>query len=864
MMKFLFHPGKAIIALLLLSQCATRENYLPPYKNQALQVEKRVEDLLKRMTLDEKLAQLQFQDDTNAIGVNGIGCVGFLNNGLLPSDAANEINKIQQFLISNTRLGIPAIKSGEAIFAYMGNKSTAFPQSIALASSWDTSLMTRVAEAISEEVRARGIRQVFAPVVNIARDPRWGRTGETFGEDPYLTSRMGVSYVRVFEKKGIITTPKHFAANMGLEGRFGAPVHFSERLLREIYFPGFKACFQEGGATSVMMAYNTLDGIPCATHDWLMNDLIKGEWGFNGFIISDGDALPIIYNAFGIYGTKKEISTAAINAGCDISISSASDGYYGEILKEAVEEGLVSEKRIDDAVKRVLRQKFRTGLFDNAFADPEYAEKITDCAEHRALALEAARQGIVLVKNEKNTLPLDKNVQSIALVGPMADWLLINHYGGFGRHEVTLLEGLKSQYPNIKVVAAKGAEVSYTALPAIQPEYFPGGIQGEYYNTVDLSGKPLYIKKDDKIEFDWKEGSPEGLPRDNFSVRWTGKLKSPVSGTYGIGISVDDGARLYIDNKLVVDMWQNGSRRLTEAKYTFQKGRMYSFRMEYFDSGHRAFAQLGWNIDPLALIPEAVKAAGNADAVIAVVGMKDDENGDRAYLELDNAQEQLILALAKTGKPLIVVIQTGTVIAMNNWIDTADAVMFAWYPGEEGGRAIAEILMGDVNPSAKLPVSIPRTTGQVPIQYNHLPYKPADVYVGIGNEPQFPFGHGLSYTAFEYSNLRLSAKEIRRDEKITVSVDIKNTGDRTGSEIVQLYIHDEQASIARPVKELKGFAKIKLEPGELKTLSFTIHTEQLILYDRNMKPVIEPGTFKIMVGASSEDIRLTNRFAVIQ
>ena len=238
-------------------------------------------------------------------------------------------------------------------------------------------------------------------------------------------------------------------------GGLVAPVHFSERLLREIYFPGFKACFQEGGATSVMMAYNTLDGIPCATHDWLMNDMIKGEWGFNGFIISDGDALPIIYNAFGIYGTKKALSTAAINAGCDISISSASDGYYGEILKEAVEEGLVSEKRIDDAVRRVLRQKFRTGLFDNPFADPVFAEKITDCAEHRALALEAARQGIVLVKNNKNTLPLGKYVHSIALVGPMADWLLINHYGGFGRHEVTLLEGLKSQYPNIKVVSAK-------------------------------------------------------------------------------------------------------------------------------------------------------------------------------------------------------------------------------------------------------------------------------------------------------------------------------------------------------------------------------------------------------------------------
>jgi beta-glucosidase len=863
-MRPLFSAGIPFFALAVLCQCTSREVRLPAYKNQALPVERRVEDLMKQMTLDEKLAQLQVIEDTNDIGPSGAGSIGFLNNGLLPKDAAIEINKFQDYLIHNTRLGIPAIKSGEAIFAYMGNKSTAFPQSIALASSWDTSLMRKVADAIADEVKARGIRQVFAPVVNIARDSRWGRTGETFGEDPWLTSRMGVSYVQVFEGKGIITTPKHFTANMGLDGRFGAPVHFSERLLREIYFPAFKACFQEGGSTSVMMAYNTLDGIPCAVNSWLMNDIIKGEWGFDGFIVSDGDALSIIYQSFGMFGTKKELATAAINAGCDISLSPDSAGYYGEFLKEAIKEGLVPVKRIDDAVRRILLQKFRTGLFDNPYADPDYAENISDCGQHRAMALEAARQGIILLKNSKDVLPLNKNIRTIALAGPLADWLLINHYGGYGRHEVTVLEGLKDLCPDKKVVWAKGAEVAYMAYPVIPSEYFVGGIRGEYYNTVDLSGKPLYCRKDHKIEFDWKDDAPAGLPKDNFSIRWTGKLKAPKTGTFKIGATVDDGVRLYINNEKVLDMWQGGSRRLIEAEYTFRKGEIYDFRMEYFDNGHRAFAQLGWNVDPFAGIPEAVDIARDADAIVAVVGMKDDENGDRAYLELDEAQEQLILALEKTGKPLIVVIQTGTVIAMNKWIDKADAVLIAWYPGEEGGRAIAEILMGDVNPSAKLPVTFPKTTGQVPLNYNHLPYKPYDWYIGIGNEPQFPFGQGLSYTTFAYSNLRLSSKEIHKNESLIIFTDVKNTGEREGQEVVQLYLHDELASVARPVKELKGFSKIKLEPGEMKTVSFTVTPDQLMLYDGNMRPVIEPGTFKVMIGASSEDIRLTDCFDVTE
>lgn len=832
------------------------------YKDTTASINNRVEDLLSRMTLEEKLLQLQgdpFRDGE----VYPVGRLGFMNNGLYPEEAAREYNQVQKKIVEKSRFGIPATRSGEGIFAYMGVGSTSFPQPIAQASSWDPKVVATVADVISDEVKSRGITWVLSPVLNLARDSRWGRTGETYGEDPYLITQMGLAYVKTVEQKGIITTPKHFVVNMGYEGRFSAPISMDERYLREYYFPAYKAAFQEGQSKCVMMAYNTLNGIPCPTHDWLMNDIIKGEWGFDGFIVSDGGSLPIVFDVFGITSSRKELAARAMNAGCDVSLSRGGD-FYGEPLMQAVEEGIVDEKTIDESVRRVLRQKFRTGLFDHPFVeDPAYAKEINDCAEHRQKALEVAKKCMVLLKNDQNTLPFSKDLKKVAVVGPQADWLLINHYNGWGREEVTVREALREYLPGAEIMYEKGADMPHMAYPAIQPEHLfhhengklLPGVKGEYFDNREMEGAPVFTRIDKKIEFDWKNESPGGIPADGFSVRWTGTIVSPVTGNYHLGITIDDGGRLFINDQLLVDAWGGGYRRLADTLIYLEKGEKYSFRFEYFDDAFKAHAQLNWDIDLHVNVDKAVEAVESADIGIVVVGMKDDENLDRAMMELDEVQEELIMRIAETGKPFVVVIQTGTVVAMQKWIDKAPAVLMAWYPGEEGGKAIVQTLFGDNNPGGKLPLTFPRHTGQMPINYNHLPYKPANTYSIFGDTPLFPFGHGMSYTSFEFSNMQLSNDLIAKDQSVIVSVDVTNTGKVSGDEVVQLYIHDIYASVSQPVKKLVDFERVSLEPGETKTVELDITPEKLSIWDVNMDFVVEPGDFEVMVGASSSDIK---------
>ncbi len=849
---------KSLITILLSISCIafmlqSCTDNVPVYKDPNIITEKRVDDLLKRMSLDEKLAQIGHSSKSS-----GTGFLGFMNNNFDAQGCAEEYNRIQHFQVDSTRLGIPAIREGEGIFAYMGNGSTSFPQSIGIAATWDPIAMAEMANALGLELRSRGIRNVLAPVVNLARDSRWGRTGETYGEDPYMIGIMGAAYCRAMDSLGLICMPKHFAANMGLDGKFASQVHFTERYLREIYFPGFKACFQEGKAKSIMMAYNSIDGIPCHANKWLMTEVLRKEWGFDGYISSDGGSLDLTYNALGISANKKELVARSINAGCDLG------DFNEEPLRDALKDGLVSEKTINESVRRVLRQKFRIGLFENPYVDPILAKKENNSQEHRAIALEIAKKSMVLLKNDNNTLPFSKNVKKVAVIGPLGDWLLINHYGGWGRHEVTVLEGIKKLLPQAQVSFVRGAEVAYMGLPAIKAENFIGGLKGEYFDNPNLLGKPKYIQTDAKIEFDWKEKSPAGLPADNFSIRWSGKLKSPVTGKYMIGCTADDGFRLMINGDTLINDFHNNAKHLTQKQIVLEKGKIYDIKLEYFDSYHTAYVQLGWDVEPYGNIAEAVKAALNADVVIAVVGMRDDENQDRAALELDPVQEKLIESIAATGKPMAVVIQTGTVIAMNNWIEKTPSVLQAWYPGCEGGNAIAQTLFGDYNPGGKLPITFPKVTGQVPINYNHYPYKPFDSYIGVGNDPLFAFGHGLSYTSFTLGNFKLSKNEIKSDESMKVSVDVTNTGNIGGDEVVQLYIHDELASVVRPVMELKDFKRISLKAGETRQVTFTLTPEKLKIWDINMKWLIEPGDFKIMVGNASNAIKFTEKLTVIK
>ncbi len=839
------------------------------YRDAKVPIEKRIDDLLPRMTPEEKVAQLQCitrdVEKYNLITGAGLGEVGPFMRSLSETGAAAKANRIQSLIREKTRLGIPAIFHDEALHGLIGNGATSFPQAIALASSWDTALVETVAKAIGKETRARGIQHVLSPVINIARDVRWGRVEETYGEDPFLTSRIGVAFCRGLYAEGVITTPKHYAANFGDGGRDSYPANISERLLREIYFPAFEACIREGHAGSVMAAYNSLDGIPCSANHWLLTDVLRKEWGFQGFVVSDYGSVSGIQNKHFVAATKKDAAIKALEAGLDMELPDIS--CFGEPLLEAVRDGSVPAGTLNEAVRRVLRAKFRLGLFEDPMVHQGSME-VDRSPEHRALARQSAREGIVLLKNEKNLLPLDKNLKAIAVIGPNADAVQLGGYSGWGQDVMTILQGIRNKVSKAtSVFYQKGCEIGFTSLPPIPsvnllpPGGAPGehGLRGEYFTNKNLEGTPVFVRVDSVVSFDWAMGSPDSarIPPDHFSVRWTGKLVPSVSGTYRLGASTDDGLRLYLDGKLVINSWFDRGATLDYITVPLQAHHEYDIRMEYYENEGYAYAGLVWyrleETDPR--IQAAVDAAGKADVAVIVTGIIEGEGYDRANLDLPGVQEELIHRVAATGTPTVVVLVNGSAVTMRNWADQAGAILEPWYSGEEGGNAVADVLFGDYNPGGRLPVTFPQFVGQVPLYYDHKPTGRGDDYSDMSGSPAYPFGFGLSYTTFEYSNLRLDPSTIRTNGSVRVSVDVRNTGQRRGDEVVQLYIHDVVASVARPVKELKAFTRISLEPREVKTVSFNLGRVQLSFLDQKLRPTVEPGKVEIMIGSSSEDIR---------
>jgi len=843
---------------------------IPEYKDASIPVERRVGDLLSRMSVEDKVAQLQCQVNESGAtksylkqGLGGLGCI--LRNSEA-GEAAKRMNAIQKIMIEQSRFGIPIIMHDEALHGLIAAKATSFPQAIGLASSWDPDLMDAVAEAIAKETRSRGIRQVLSPTINIARDVRWGRIEETYGEDPYLASRMAVAFCRAFERNGVITTPKHYAANVGDGGRDSHPIHFSERLMREIYFPAFKACIMEAGCTSIMAAYNSYDGIPCSANAWLLTDVLRGEWGFRGYVVSDYGSVKGIAAMHRTAVDDKQAAALALSAGLDVELPNVD--VYGQPLLEAIREGMVSEDVLDRSVRRILTAKFRLGLFENPYVDPSLAEQINDCREHRAIALEAARKALVLLKNDDDTLPFGPNVKSIAVIGPLADIVRLGGYSGSGMKTVSILEGIRKARPNAAIRFAKGLRNASTMYPVVpEVHLFPAGgregqhgLKGEYFSNPDLEGRPVLTRIDREINFEWGGGSPDSLiPPDRFSVRWTGTLVPPVSGFYKIILTTDDGVRLFIDGKRVDEAWQDRSPTSNFIPLQFEEGRKYDIRIEYYENAGGAFAALGWDVveneQEERDFFEAQQVVQESEAVVVVAGVIEGEGRDRAEIRLHPGLERMIRTVGELGKPTVVVLINGSAVAMNEWIHSVGAVLEAWYPGEEGGNAIADVLFGNANPGGKLPITFPLSSGQIPLYYNTKPSGRGYDYVDMPGKALFPFGHGLSYTTFEYGNLTLSSNPIHANQGVRVSVDIGNAGKVKGDEVIQLYIHDEAASVARPIKELKGFKRVTLEPGEKKTVSFDLTQGELALLDQHMKWVVEPGRFQILVGSSSSDIR---------
>jgi beta-glucosidase len=815
------------------------------------------------MTLEDKFWQLfmfpgALDDSSNDYSHGVFG----LQVAAADSQARNHaarINAIQRYFVERSRLHIPIIPFDEAVHGLMRPGATVFPQAIALAATWDTALVGQVATAIARETRSRGVRQVLSPVINIATDVRWGRVEETYGEDPYLTARMGKTFVAAFEHAGVIATPKHFVANVGEGGRDSYPIELDRRTLEEIHFPPFESAIKEGHARSVMSAYNSVNGIPATQNRALLTDQLKRAWGFKGFVISDAAATggPTV-----LQHTESTTATAAqhaLLAGLDVIFQTSYEQhrpYY-----DAVRRGLIPVSVIDSAAARVLRAKFELGLFDQPYANPDSAAYWNGNLAHRALALEAARESIVLLKNDRDVLPLPRSLPSIAVIGTDAVEARLGGYSGPGNRPVSILQGLQAALSSTSVRYAPGPgrlTRDFEVIPATQ---LASGMRGEYFDNPNLAGTAVLTRVDPRIDFNWTLSGPaRGLAFDWYSVRWTGRLTVPAGGVHHIGVAGNDGYRLYVDDKLLIDDWHKRSYDVRLADVKLEPGQSYDIRLEYFETTGPGHVQLIWDAvvkdDWRASIDSAVGLAGGSAIAVVVAGIEEGEFRDRSSLALPGHQEELIAAVAATGKPVIVVLVGGSAITMSPWLDNVAAVIDVWYPGEVGGQAVAEVLLGDVNPSGRIPVTFPRTEGQLPLVYNHRPTGRGDDYVDGTGQPLFPFGYGLSYTSFAYSALTIEPAVISPGGAATVRCRVKNVGSRAGAEVVQLYVHDEIASVARPVMALAGFARVELQPGEEREVSFRVGPERLRLLDQRMRWVVEPGDFRVMVGSSSRDIRL--------
>ena len=862
--------------------CNSSKDNNPVHKNPEYSIENRVDDLMSRMTIKEKVAQLQcmvFQDvlKSNQIDSNGIGGMAYVRIHL-PYSIEEEItvrNDIQRYVIENTRLGIPVLFHCEAIHGLVDKGSTSFPQAIGIAASWNPDLMDSISNAIAVEVKSRGFRQVLSPTVDIARDVRWGRVGETYGEDPYLSSKMAVAFCQGFESQNVITTLKHFVANSGPGGRDSHPVHHSERILREIYFQPYMHAVQKAGARSIMASYTAVDGTPSGVNSWLLNDILRDEWGFDGTVVTDYALLGKLYKSHKVAENGLEAAAKALKSGLDRDLPRIGENNTFYELPQALEKGLISMDHLDKATRRVLKQKFELGLFENPYSDPAYCAKITNNQKHKQLALDAARQSMVLLKNKDNVLPLSRDMD-ILVLGEDARKEKLGDYNPWDIEVVTFLEGLE------KAVKGKGTvrfmetnNMGDIFLPPLSDEHFyslkdnkkENGFQVSYYNNTKLEGTPVIDTTVLITEFDWGHKGVDKNhigPREPFSARVRGSFISPWDKHVPLSLKIAGGARLIINNEVLFDNYDDPYTTNQKLTYTFKKGEKYTVVIEYNSPGQYSICNLTWDIrgENNETVVQAARAAKSADAVVIVAGVIEREGMDRASLDLTKTTEQLIIETAKTGTPVIVILSVGSAVTMNTWITSASAILNAWYPGQEGGTAVAEVVFGDYNPGGKLPVTFPQSVAQCPLYYNYKPSGRGYGYVDMTGDPLYEFGYGLSYTNFEYSDLKLSKNELFADEPLTITFKIKNTGTMKGDEVAQLYIHDKYASVVRPVIELKGFKRVSLNPNEEQEVSIVLTPEDFAIYNENMEFVVEPGEFDILIGSSSKDIRLRNLLIV--
>lgn len=866
---------------------------LPIYKSPAYTTEQRVADLIRRMTPTEKFWQLfmipgdlgkdsnQYKHGIFGFQVSAASIAEGAGQQMLQYNTkenalllAQKINRIQRYFINETRLGIPFIPFDEALHGLVRSGATAFPQSIALAASFDTTLMSAVAKAIATETKVRGIRDILSPVLNIATDVRWGRTEETYGEDPFLVTQMAATYLRSFENAGIITTPKHFIANIGDGGRDSYPIHLSESFLDELHFPPFKHAIQQVGARSIMTAYNSVNGSPSSANHWLLNKKLKKDWGFKGFVISDAGA---VGGSTVLHHTTKDYPASGADAlinGLDVIFQTSYEHY--KLFIPPFLDGTIPQERIDDAVGRVLKVKFDLGLFDHQYVDETIAAKWVNATAHKSIAREAAIKSIVLLKNEQQLLPLHSSIKKIAVIGDEAVQARLGGYSGPGNGTVNILEGIKSQLSaDQSVLYAEGTTLHQPKLSLVPTTHLftdqslkANGLIANFYKDIAPGNQLIKTVQVNQINAAYTFMPPDpALTTDHYSIRYEGYITVPSSGHYQLALEGNDGFRLFLNEQLLIDQWDKISYHQNATKVYLEKGQSYPIKVEFYESKGNGQIKFLWakEGDDLATqkIEAACRVASQSDVAIVVAGIHEGEFQDRASLALPSHQEQLIEAIAATGKPVVVLLVGGSAITMQRWINKVKSIMMLWYPGEEGGHAVADLLFGKANPAGRLPITFPQTEGQLPLVYNHKPTGRGDDYHDLSGEPLFPFGFGLSYTQFKYHNMQLSSDTIKGKQTVTISVDVSNIGKRDGEEVVQLYIRDELSSVATPVLSLKGFQRVAIAPGGTKTLHFNIDSSKLSLINKKGLTVTEPGHFRLMIGPSSRYLPLKQNLVYI-
>lgn len=781
------------------------------------------------------------------------------------------------------RLGLPLYNYwSEALHGVVANGVTVFPQSIGLGAMWNEELLFEISSAISDEARVKANTTgkgltYWSPTINLARDPRWGRNEETYSEDPHLLSRMAVAFVKGMQGDDTtylktVATPKHFIANNTETGRNSLSSDMNTRNLRELYMPAFKAAVIEGQAFSVMAAYNALNGIPCPANAWLLIDVLRGEWGFEGYVVSDCGAISDIHTGHYYAASGAQACAMGIDGGTDLNCGT----YYQIYLESAYNQGLVSKEAIGNAVQNVLRARFKLGEFD----PPELvsyksipASKL-DSQEHRDLALLAAQESIVLLKND-GILPLDKNsIGSIAVIGPNANRAILGGYSGTPPYSITPLEGIeqKVQGTGISVQYLPGCMIDFSELP-IESQYLKpvsgstqNGLTGKYYNNKTLSGTAVLTRLDSNVDFDWVNGSPgAGVNSDGFSVRWSGILIPPVTRNYRIGASTDDGFRLYLGGQLITGDWSDHGLETTTTTVDLIAGQEYAIVMEYYDNTKAAVAKLIWDYGTSDLVA-AANLAAMSDVAIVCVGTDTTvahEGHDMAQYQMPGLQEQMIQEIYSANPNTVVVLINGNPIGFEWTAQNVPAILEAWYGGQSQGTAIADVLFGDYNPGGKLPQTFYKSQSQLPDFFNYDIINNPRTYQYFSDTVLYPFGHGLSYTQFEYSNASVTPAQIDPNGEVFVSVDIKNTGTVAGDEVVQVYVRDPIATVKVPIRSLKCFKRIHLQPGERVTESFTIPAEELAFFDVSLNDFrVEPGEFQVHIASSSADIRATDFFWV--